>query len=65
MPAFLVRHEHEADRCPARDAARCAQLLNHLSGTNLRRHGVALRAEAVVAGEHVLYLIVDAPIEVR
>jgi DMSO/TMAO reductase YedYZ molybdopterin-dependent catalytic subunit len=35
-------------------------LLNHLSGGNVARFGVRIRGEAVVKGEHTLYLIAEA-----
>ena len=34
--------------------------MNHLSRPNVRQHGVEIRGEAVVQGEHTMYLIVDA-----
>ena len=37
-----------------------AMLLNHLSRPNVRRHGVQIQGEAVVQGEHTMYLIVEA-----
>jgi DMSO/TMAO reductase YedYZ molybdopterin-dependent catalytic subunit len=37
-----------------------AMLLNHLSRPNVRQHGVSIQGEAVVQGEHTLYLIVEA-----
>ena len=37
-----------------------ASLLNHLSRPNVRQHGVEIQGEAVVQGEHTLYLIVEA-----
>lgn len=37
-----------------------AMLLNHLSRPNVRQHGVNIQGEAVVQGEHTLYLIVEA-----
>src|SRR5260370_9868022 len=37
-----------------------AMLLNYLSRPNLRQHGVEIRGEAVVQGEHTLYLIVES-----
>jgi DMSO/TMAO reductase YedYZ molybdopterin-dependent catalytic subunit len=42
-----------------------AALLNHLSRPNVRQHGVRIQGEAVVQGEHTLYLIVEAPDEGR
>ena len=60
MALFVVRHTHTADRCPAGDPDMGAMLLNHLSRPNVRQHGVEIRGEAVVQGEHTMYLIVDA-----
>ncbi len=60
MALFVVRHTHTADRCPAGDPDMGAMLLNHLSRPNVRQHGVEILGEAVVQGEHTMYLIVDA-----
>lgn len=60
MPLYVVRHHHEADRCPARDPAMGAMLLDHLSKGNAQQHGVTIQSEAVVDGAHTLYLIVEA-----
>ena len=60
MALFVVKHQHEAERCPARDPFLGASLLNHLSRPNVRRHGVHVQGEAIVQGEHTLYLIVEA-----
>ena len=65
MALFIVRHEHAADRCPAADPERGAELLNHLSRPNVRRHGLEIRADAVVRGEHSLVLIAEADDEER
>jgi DMSO/TMAO reductase YedYZ molybdopterin-dependent catalytic subunit len=59
MALFIVRHQHDADRCPATDLFSGAQLLNYLSRPNVGRHGVEIRGEAVVEGEHTLYMIVE------
>ena len=40
-------------------------LLNYLSRPNVRQHGIEIQGEAVVNGEHALYLIVDAETEER
>src|SRR5690348_9128575 len=58
MALFIVRHQHEAERCPAQDPDMGAMLLNYLSRPNVRRHGVEIQGEAVVQDEHTLYLIV-------
>ena len=62
MSLFVVRHQHSADRCPAADFETGAGLLNHLSKTNARRHGVRIRGDAVLAA-HTLVIIADADSE--
>src|SRR5213076_2529149 len=56
MALFVVRHHHAAERCPAQDPYMGAMLLNHLSRPNVRQHGVEIQGEAIVQGEHTLYL---------
>jgi DMSO/TMAO reductase YedYZ molybdopterin-dependent catalytic subunit len=58
MALFVIRHQHAAERCMAQDPYMGAILLNHLSRPNLRQHGIEIRGEAVVRGEHTLYMIV-------
>lgn len=65
MGLFIVRHEHPGDRCPANDPVMGATLLNHLSRPNLRAHGIDMRGEAVVRGEHALFMILEAEGEDR
>ena len=65
MPLFIVRHQHAADGCPAQDPFMGASLLNHLSRPNVRKFGLQIQGEAVVQGEHTMYLIVDAVDEHR
>ncbi len=65
MALFVVSHRHEANRCPATDPDMGAMLLNYLSRPNLRQQGVEIRGEAVVQGEHTLYLIVESSDERR
>jgi DMSO/TMAO reductase YedYZ molybdopterin-dependent catalytic subunit len=60
MALFIVRHQHEAERCPATDPYNGATLLNYLSRPNVRKHGVEIRGEAVVRGEHTMYMIVES-----
>jgi DMSO/TMAO reductase YedYZ molybdopterin-dependent catalytic subunit len=57
---FVVRHQHDAERCPASDPYMGATLLNYLSRPNVTRHGVDIRGEAIVEGEHTLYMIVES-----
>jgi DMSO/TMAO reductase YedYZ molybdopterin-dependent catalytic subunit len=61
MPLFVVRHQHTPESCPASDFQMGAMLLNHLSKPSVRRHGIQVHGEAVVGGEHTLYMIVDSP----
>src|SRR5215475_1425658 len=60
MELFIVRHQHNAERCPASDPYMGATLLNYLNRPNVRKHGIRMRGEAIVRGEHTLYLIVEA-----
>jgi len=60
MALFVVRHQHDAERCPAQDPYMGAMLLNHLSRPSVRRHGVEIQAEAIVEGEHALHMIVES-----
>jgi len=65
MPLFVVRHSHAGERCPAQDPYMGAMLLNHLSRPNVRRHGVEILGEAVVQGEHTMFLIAEATDEAK
>ena len=60
MPLYFVRHQHEAERCPAKDPAMAQGLLQHLDKANARRHGVELHAEAVLDAQHTLVLIAES-----
>lgn len=60
MALFVVRHQHPAEQCPARDPQSGADLLNHLSRSRVWRTGVTIHGEAVVQGEHTLYLILES-----
>src|SRR5215469_2534893 len=60
MALFVILHVHAQERCPARDLSWGAMLLNHLSRGNVARFGVRIHGEAVVRGEHTLYLIAEA-----
>jgi hypothetical protein len=60
MARFIVRHQHEAERCPAADPYTGATLLNYLSRPSVRQHGVEINGEAVVQSEHILYMIVES-----
>jgi DMSO/TMAO reductase YedYZ molybdopterin-dependent catalytic subunit len=60
MALFIVRHQHEAERCPATDPEMGAMLLNYLSRPNVRRRGVNIQGEAVAQSEHTLYMIIES-----
>ena len=40
MALFIVRHQHDAERCPATDPYLGATLLNYLSRRNVRKYGI-------------------------
>ena len=65
MSLFIVRHQHAAGSCPAQHPFAGASLLNHLSRPNVRKFGVQIQGEAVVQGEHTMFLIVEAADEAR
>ena len=60
MAMFIVRHQHDGDRCPAADPLVGASLLNYLSRPQVQQRGIEIHGEAVVQGEHTMYLIVEA-----
>jgi hypothetical protein len=57
---FVARHQHSAETCPAKDEAMGQMLLDHLGAANAQRHGVTIQGEAVLDGQHTLYLIAEA-----
>lgn len=65
MALFVVRHQHAAERCPAKDPQMGQMLLQHLSGPNAAKAGISINGEAVVNDEHTLYLILDADTDKR
>ena len=60
MALFVVRHQHPAERCPARDPQMGQMLLAHLAESNARQYGINIHGEAVIEGQHTLYLIAEA-----
>lgn len=60
MSLFVARHQHAAETCPARNPAMGKMLLDHLGGETAREHGVVIHGEAVIDGQHTLYLIAEA-----
>lgn len=65
MALFIVRHRHDPEKCPATDPYMGAMLLNYLSRPNVRQHGLTIQGEAVVRGEHAMFMIVEASDEER
>ncbi len=60
MALFVIRHQHPANRCPAKDPQMGQMLLNHLSEKNAAAHGVSIQGEAVLDGQHTLFVIAQA-----
>lgn len=60
MSLFVVRHQHDANTCPAKDPAMGAMLLKHLSPLNARKFGVKIQGDGVVDGKHTLFMILEA-----
>ncbi|MGH2567984.1 MAG: DUF3303 domain-containing protein [Bacteroidota bacterium] len=60
MSLFLVKHQHPADRCPAGDKHFAPMLLSHLASENAKKFGVTIQGEAVIDGQHTLFLIAEA-----
>ena len=60
MTLFVARHQHAAEQCPAKDPAMGKMLLDHLGAANVQGHGATIHAEAVLDGQHTLYLIAEA-----
>jgi hypothetical protein len=61
MALFVAKHRHSADACPAKDPSMGRMLLEHLSEENAAKSGITIHGEAVIEGQHTLYLIADAP----
>jgi hypothetical protein len=60
MSLFVVRHQHAAETCPAGHPQMGPMLLQHLSKPNAEQFGIDIRSEAVIDGQHTLYLIAEA-----
>src|SRR5437773_1162488 len=65
MALFIVRHQHDAEHCPATDPYLGATLLNYLSRPNVRKYGIDIDGEAIVRGEHTMYMIAGSIDEER
>jgi hypothetical protein len=60
MTLYFVRHQHQAETCPAKDPQMGQMLLQHLQRGNARKFGVDLLADAVLDNQHTLVLIAEA-----
>ena len=60
MSLYFVRHQHNAETCPAKDPVMGNMLLSHISPLNARTFGVQIRGDAVVDGQHTFVLILEA-----
>ena len=56
---FVAQHRHPADQCPA-SAGSGSLLLSRVSAAAAARFGVTIEAEALIDGEHLLLLVVQA-----
>ena len=65
MSLFVARHEHTPETCPAKNPAMGQMLLDHLGADNAAKHGVTIHGEAVVDGQHTLFLIAEAEDQTR
>lgn len=60
MSLYFVRHQHDAEICPASDPNMGAMLLSHMDSQNARQFGVEIHADAVLDGRHTFVLIVGS-----
>ena len=56
---FVAQHRHPPGRCPA-SSGRGPLLLSRVSSATAARYGVTIEAEALIDGEHLLLLVVQA-----
>lgn len=60
MSLYFVRHQHDAETCPAKNSEMGEMLVQHVEKKNARKFGVDLLADAVLDGQHTFVLIVEA-----
>ena len=56
---FVAQHRHAPEDCPVRHG-RGEQLLSRISTATAARYSVTIEAEAFIAAQHVLLLVVEA-----
>jgi hypothetical protein len=59
IPLFVAQHRHSPGDCPA-SAGHGPLLLSRVSAAAAARYGVTIEAEALLDGEHLLLLVVQA-----
>jgi hypothetical protein len=60
MSLYFVRHQHDANTCPAKNPEMGQMLLTHIDHRNARKYGIDIHGDAVLDGQHTFVLIVDA-----
>jgi hypothetical protein len=60
MSLYFVRHQHDAETCPAKNPEMGQMLVQHVSKSNARKFGVDLLGDAVLDGQHTFVLILEA-----
>ncbi len=60
MSLYFVRHQHNAETCPAKNPEMGQMLVQHVSKRNARKFGVDLLGDAVLDGQHTFVLILEA-----
>ena len=58
MPLFVVKHQHDADRCPAGDPEQGPKMLEYLSDP--AASGITVYAQAMADWQHTLHMILEA-----
>jgi uncharacterized protein with GYD domain len=60
MSLYFVRHQHDAETCPAKDPQMGQMLVQHVRKRNARKFGVDLIGDAVLDAQHTFVLILEA-----
>ena len=60
MSLYFVRHQHNAETCPAKNPEMGQMLVQHVDKKNARKYGVDILGDAVLDAQHTFVLIVEA-----
>ena len=60
MSLYFVRHQHNAETCPAKNPEMGQMLVQHISKPNARKFDVDILGDAVLDGQHTFVLILEA-----